>query len=298
MITTFPGTTITHEVRHAAKSVAMDERRRNIESGRWARTWTFIDAPIIEGVSSDLRCSPAEMECCIAMLRRSWRYELTIILFCLPILIFLLPNSVFADTTFNGNEPEEIVHGIGMPVGISGWGAAPSWGAGLLIYGPYTSEFENGVFKAVFNLSVDDNSSDDLIVAFIDVYDNASNREIARREVHRKEFVHPQTTQSFDLTFVTQGANNLEFRVYVFGCSYVVHQATTLTKISSLEHQVTIDPRAIANAHSIGSLGREGHWSASPLQGQGYLAVIPYEESLVPSNYSAISSSHRRQCAQ
>jgi hypothetical protein len=204
----------------------------------------------------------------------------------LPTLILMPACRVFADTTFTGKDPGKNLHRLGTPVGVSSWGAAANSGSGFLTYGPYSSEFENGVFKAAFNLSVDDNSSDDLVVAFIDVYDNASKRQIARREVHRKEFNRPEITQPFDLTFVTLGENNLEFRVYVFGCSYLVHHSTTLTKISSLAHLNLIDSSAVANAHPIGSPKKDRRWSASRQQGQGYLTVIPYDQSLPAGNYS------------
>jgi len=105
--------------------------------------------------------------------------------------------STRADTLFNANEPGTTFHSLGASVGASARAAIAPMGPCFLTYGPYSSKFQNGVFRAGYKLSIDNNSADDLAIAFVDVYDSMSNKELARREIHRKEFNAPLSPQEF-----------------------------------------------------------------------------------------------------
>jgi hypothetical protein len=152
--------------------------------------------------------------------------------------IFVSVRSESADVTFPGYAPGINYHAIGARIGDFAWGAASDLGIGFLTYGPYTTRFENGVYEAKFRLSVDDNTADDLVVAYVDVYDNLADKELARREIHRKEFSGAHLPQDVRLSFVTIGGNKLEFRVFVFGKAYVAHESTTVRRMSAFENTI------------------------------------------------------------
>ena len=130
--------------------------------------------------------------------------------------------------TFHGYEPGQSYHSVGDRVGAWQWQATKASGPGFLTYGRYSRGFLDGAFKATYTLSVDDNSTDDAVIAYIDVFDKLNSREIVRREIHRKEFNAPQSAQPFDLSFATLGRTKLEFRIFVFGNARIVHWATTI----------------------------------------------------------------------
>jgi hypothetical protein len=194
----------------------------------------------------------------------------------LTLSFVLFGGSTLADTLFNANEQGAAFHSLGAAVGASAWAATAPMGPGFLTYGPYSSKFQNGAFRARYKLSVDNNSADDLIIAYVDVYDSMSNKELARREIHRKEFNAPLSPQEFQLSFTTLGANKLEFRVYVFGNSYVEHQSTTLTQESTLRSVSALfyeanDP---ALGHSIGH-AKGMAWVAETTNRGGNLTIGP-----------------------
>jgi hypothetical protein len=195
----------------------------------------------------------------------------------------LLGRPTLGDTLFNANEPGTTYHSFGAPVGVSAWSATARLGPGFLTYGPYSSKFQNGVFRAGYKLSVDNNSADDLVIAYIDVYDSMSNKELARREIHRKEFNARLSPQEFQLSFTTLGANKLEFRVYVFGNSYVEHQSTMLTQESTVPPASALfyeanDP---ALGHSIG-YAKGMAWVAGATNGSGNMTTGP-NTAIVPA---------------
>jgi hypothetical protein len=206
-----------------------------------------------------------------------WNRVRQTLLGLLALSFALLGRPTLGDTLFKPNEPGFSYHSLGASVGASAWAATAPLGAGFLTYGPYSSKFKNGIFRARFKLSVDNNSADDLVIAYVDVYDSISNKELARREIHRKEFNAPLSPQEFELSFTTHGANKLEFRVYVFGYSYVEHQSTTLTRestvspVSALFYEAN-DP---ALSHSIGH-AKGMAWVADTTSGRGNMTIGQY----------------------
>jgi hypothetical protein len=127
---------------------------------------------------------------------------------------------------WNGNAAQSY-HVLGSANG-TGWQVNSSAGAGNLTYGPYVTSLPAQSLKARFKLRVDNNTADNKNVALIEVYRNSDNRMFASRIITRKEFLKANTIHEFLLPFNYDGIGALEFRVWVYGNSYVYHDQTTV----------------------------------------------------------------------
>lgn len=95
-----------------------------------------------------------------------------------------------------------------------------------------TITLTNGDLSAVlptFRLLLDNVSADNLRIVTLDVYDASARRILATRALTRRNFAAPFAYQDFDLGFMAPGqGNQLEWRVYYHGRSYVRHDKTTV----------------------------------------------------------------------
>jgi hypothetical protein len=85
-----------------------------------------------------------------------------------------------------------------------------------------------GPLTARFRLTVDNNSADNKNVVRIEAYRNSDNRMFASRIVTRREFLAANAVQEFALPFNYDGIGALEFRVFVYGNSYVFHEQSSV----------------------------------------------------------------------
>lgn len=96
----------------------------------------------------------------------------------------------------------------------------------FLTYGPYVTGIAAGSLKAVFTLTLDNTTADNLPVVDLDVFRLSTNTVFASTTVTRQQFNAPFQVQTFELPFTYDGQGALEFRVYVRGVSYVRHAIT------------------------------------------------------------------------
>lgn len=160
---------------------------------------------------------------------------------------------------------------IGNATGESSWAATSQMGAGVLTYGPYSTQFKAGTYLATFDLLVDNNSADDLAVVTVDVNEPGSLNVIASRRLTRKDFAAAQARQSFELPFSYDGIGALEFRVHVEGNSYVEHFGTLVQANPIIEYRATESRMG----HLVGTIDGAG-WSSDTSRGQGYLTFGSY----------------------
>jgi hypothetical protein len=187
------------------------------------------------------------------------------------------PNTNNYPVIFLGND-KNLQHQIGASTSPSSWSVLSTSSPAFLTYGPYSTLFQNGTYKASFSLRVDNNSADDLTIGYIDVHDTVTDSVIARREFHRREFTAPMIFQNFDLTFSTSGSNNLEFRVYYYGYSFLEYAKTSIDKI---DQYTSPDFLFYANDplmdHLIGRpAGTNKGWSTITTDGSGFMTYGPY----------------------
>jgi hypothetical protein len=97
----------------------------------------------------------------------------------------------------------------------------------FLTYGPYTTLVKKGRNRVYFSLAVDNNSSNNQNIAWIDVYNSKEKKRLAFKEIYRKDFRRARALQNFTLEFNNQtDYSTLEFRVYFRGGSYLMHANT------------------------------------------------------------------------
>jgi hypothetical protein len=177
-------------------------------------------------------------------------------------------------TTFLANS-ETSFHVVGSATSDTSWGAWTTSPSGFMTYGPYTSLFRSGSFKASFRLRLDNVDADDLYLGFIEVYDSAAQESLGRRAFHRREFSTPMAYQDLDLTFTAGDASVLEFRVFYSGGSYVEHAQTTVRQVSATALQdLTYDGSSSDLAHSIGN-PKGTAWETYTTDQNGYMTLGP-----------------------
>lgn len=131
------------------------------------------------------------------------------------------PASLFAMPTLTIETEAHGFHQIGRAEG-NGWAVkVGDKQNSYSSYGPYTTAVEPGSRTANFRLQLDNTTADNLAIVRIDVFDAASGRVLAQRDIHRREFSSPFSYQDFALKFVAQGGQKLEFRTYWYGFSYM-----------------------------------------------------------------------------
>lgn len=90
-----------------------------------------------------------------------------------------------------------------------------------LSYGPYTSAVTGGRRTATYRLMLDNVTADNNAIVRLDVFDAATGKVLASRNVRRREFNAAFRYQAFDLPFRASTGQRLEFRTYWIGGSYV-----------------------------------------------------------------------------
>lgn len=128
---------------------------------------------------------------------------------------------------WNANDPA-MGHLYGSANG-NGWHVGADGQYKILTYGPYASGLPAGNLRAVFQLQVDYNSNSEAVID-IDVYRNSTNTLFAKATLVRTNFSQANKILDFALPFQYDGAGDLEFRVSVYGNSYVHHEATRIEK--------------------------------------------------------------------
>lgn len=120
-------------------------------------------------------------------------------------------------------------HQIGR-VNQTGWEASTGLDSeGYLAYGPYSSDVKAGYRKAIFKISIDNNSVNNDLIAKIEVsnldYDlplPGPGKIIAARNIYRTNFYNHPSPTDFVLDFYHHGSEDrLEFRVYWYDKAYI-----------------------------------------------------------------------------
>jgi len=127
----------------------------------------------------------------------------------------------------------DLAHGFGR-ADADGWSASTADdAAGTMIYGPYATDWGGLGALAVFDLLVDNNSSDDGVVVTLDIYDADADRVVAIRDVRRTELAAPFIYQGVALSADLAGCagHRMEARVYWHDISYVRIDKVTVTTI-------------------------------------------------------------------
>ncbi|MEK3865882.1 GxGYxYP domain-containing protein [Paenibacillus sp. FSL H7-0716] len=111
-------------------------------------------------------------------------------------------------------EGSVISHTIGRAV-EGGWQADPAQdNSGFMLYGPYDANVPAGAHKITFRMKVNNNSTDNDVVATIDVRDATTGETIIQRQLTRQQFSAANQYQDFTLDFNhTQPGHKLEYRV-------------------------------------------------------------------------------------
>ena len=182
-------------------------------------------------------------------------------------------------------------HDIGQTDGDGWLASVAADAAGFLASGPTTTYVAKGEHVASFDLKVDDNTSDNLSVVTIDVWDATAGVVLAGRDILRGEFDATSTYQTFGLDFSTEMDRALQFRTYWHDRADVTLDSVTLDKNSALPVD-TSSPLAVYEAdtlfHQIGS-GTGSDWFAdTALDAAGFLSYGPYTGT-VPSGTHAAS---------
>ena len=92
---------------------------------------------------------------------------------------------------------------------------------GYLCYGQYVTGYPQQPLQAHFSMWIDDNSADDNVIAYIDVFDATSGESIAGQVISRKDFSVKNAYTLFTLDFTPLADSNLEFRIYYLGWAYL-----------------------------------------------------------------------------
>jgi len=88
-------------------------------------------------------------------------------------------------------------------------------------YGPYSRIVNPGTRTATYRLMLDNTTADNNRILLLDVYDAATGRTLASRTLTRRQFTAPFQYQDFDIVFTAVAGQQLEFRTYWYGGSYV-----------------------------------------------------------------------------
>lgn len=113
-----------------------------------------------------------------------------------------------------------------------GWAAATGFhDVGHMLYGPYTTQWCGFQGEADFFMLVDNNTSDDLVLVVLDVYDSTTDTVLGSRSVTRQEFLATSAFQSFKVPFDATGfaGHTLEARAYWTDNSLVKINSVTVT---------------------------------------------------------------------
>jgi hypothetical protein len=124
-----------------------------------------------------------------------------------------------------------------------------------------------------------------MTIGYVDVHDAVSGQILAHQDLLRQNFTLPMVFQNFNLSFYTSGTNNLEFRVYYYGGSYLEHAQTLISQIATYNSQdLLVDGNDPANAHQIGYASGTA-WATDVTYGNGFMTYGPYAQA-VPAGTS------------
>jgi hypothetical protein len=90
-----------------------------------------------------------------------------------------------------------------------------------MVFGPYVSNVPAGENRAIYRMSIDNNTANNDMIARIDVNDATTGTLLAYQDVTRKQFSAASTYLDFNLSFTQTEGHSLEFRVYWYGASYL-----------------------------------------------------------------------------
>lgn len=95
-----------------------------------------------------------------------------------------------------------------------GWYVGATDKRAFMIYGPYLQDVEPGDYSISFELVLDEQPARDTPVCILDVFDAASRRQLAMREIRTADFENAGEAMSFKLQFDVSSGCNLEFRIF------------------------------------------------------------------------------------
>lgn len=153
---------------------------------------------------------------------------------------------------------EQLSHQIGRKEGLFWSANVAQDNTGFLNYGPYLDGIPSGGHRASWRLMIDDNTSNNDVVATLDVY---ANGLIAQRDVRRQEFTSANTWQTFSIDWASSGQQDLEFRTYWVDNSYL-----------KLDH-VTLDPNLDTQTPYSGAIPIPGTIQAENFDNGGQFAA-------------------------
>lgn len=116
----------------------------------------------------------------------------------------------------------DLSHGLGRLDG-DGWSANVSDESGHLIYGPYATDFGEGLIDVVFRMMIDVVNDTEEEVVTIDVFDATAGESLVSRPVTRRQFIAPFRYEDFSLGVDLTGraGHQIETRVFWHDISYV-----------------------------------------------------------------------------
>lgn len=158
---------------------------------------------------------------------------------------------------------------------------------GYLQYGPYTLDQASGqTYRAMFRMSVNNNSSDN-VIARIEASNHGGSGVWHYRDIKPSDFMSPNFYQNFNLDFTRTTDGTMEYRVYVFGNA----SATTLRvdQVEVFEVQAGQNDWRYESEFGVGSVGRQVIDSQASNQmareatvtsnNAGYLVYGPYTDT-------------------
>ena len=146
--------------------------------------------------------------------------------------------------------------------------------AGFMIKGPNETKLPDGSLSATFKMQVDNNTTNNDVVATIDVKDNTNGTILASRDITRQQFTGANTWQDLSLAFTNSKAGHkLEFRInYKKVCKVSIDKVTITTNIRKYEAEGTV------LGHGVGRVDGTA-WSANTIQDkEGFMVKGPSEK--------------------
>lgn len=173
-------------------------------------------------------------------------------------------------------EGSSMSHAIGRADG-SGWSANTNDDSEHhMCYGPYTTAI-SGPNRAAFRLMIDNNTSDDGKVVYLDVFDATAGKTLSGRYIYRMDFLATFTYQDFYLDFVSTSGHSLEFRTMWFDIAYINEDKVTVTA-------QTFEAEGASMSHVIGRADGSG-WSANTTSDSaGHMCYGPYTTAFAGAN--------------
>lgn len=134
-----------------------------------------------------------------------------------------------ADPQVRFEAERDFAHQIGRAEG-EGWSVNVRDPArAYFSYGPYVTNF-SGNRSATFLIMFDNVSADNTHILTLDVYDAASNRVLATRQVRRRDLSRAGAYQPITLNFSASAGSRLEFRSYLANAVSYVRQDAVIVR--------------------------------------------------------------------